>query len=91
VEEGSHNFYLWLQVNTGVAPNLFICVVYTPLIGYKHESESLFQNLAIYIVEIQTLWGIILLGGNFNAHTEVLPDTIDTSDLCELLEALELA
>jgi hypothetical protein len=47
--------------------------------------------LAIDIAEVQTLWGIILLGGDFNAHTTTLLDTIDTSDLFELLQALELA
>jgi hypothetical protein len=31
------------------------------------------------------------LGRDFNAHIAVLPNTIDTSDLCELLQALELA
>jgi hypothetical protein len=30
------------------------------------------------------------LGGDFNAHIITLPDTIDTNDLCELLQALEL-
>jgi hypothetical protein len=30
------------------------------------------------------------LGGDFNACTTALPDTINTSDLCELLQALEL-
>jgi hypothetical protein len=29
------------------------------------------------------------LGGDFNARIEVLPDTIDTSELCELLQAHE--
>jgi hypothetical protein len=75
----------------GVAPNLFVCMVYTALIGSKHENESLFQNLVIDIVEAQTLGGILLLGRDFNAHTVMLPDTIDASDLCELLQAPELA
>jgi hypothetical protein len=26
-KEGSHDFYLWLRVNMGVAPNLFVYVV----------------------------------------------------------------
>jgi hypothetical protein len=65
--------------------------VYVAPIGSKHENESLFQNLAVDIVEVQTLGGIILLGGDFNAHTTTLLDTIDTSNLCELLQALELA
>jgi hypothetical protein len=69
---------------------LFICVVYVALIGSKHENESLFQNLVADIVEVQTLGGIVLLGGNFNAHTTGLLDTLDTSDLCELLQAPEL-
>jgi len=43
------------------------------------------------IVEIQTLEGIILLGGDFNARTTALPNTINTSDLCELLQAPKLA
>jgi len=30
------------------------------------------------------------LGGDFNAHTATLLDTLDTSDLCELLQAPEL-
>jgi sulfur relay (sulfurtransferase) DsrF/TusC family protein len=70
---------------------LFICVVYAAPIGSKHKNESLFQNLAIDISEVQTLRGIILLGGDFNVHNVTLPDTIDTNDLCELLHAPELA
>ncbi len=65
-------------------------MLYVALVGSKHESESLFQNLAANIVEILTLKGIVLLGGDFNAHTSMLPDTIDTNDLCELLQAPEL-
>jgi hypothetical protein len=65
-------------------------MVYIAPISSKHESESLFQNLAANIVEVQTLRGIILLGGDFNARTEMLLDTIDTNDLCELLQAPEL-
>jgi endonuclease/exonuclease/phosphatase (EEP) superfamily protein YafD len=66
-------------------------MVYAAPVGSKHESESLFQNLAVDIAEVQTLGGIVLLGGDFNARTAALLDTIDTSDLCELLKALELA
>ncbi len=65
--------------------NLFICMVYVARVGSKHESESLFQNLAVDIVEVQTLRGIILLGGDFNVRIVTLQDTIDISDLCELL------
>jgi hypothetical protein len=64
--------------------------VYVALIGSKHENESLFQNLVADIVEVQTLGGIILLGRDFNARTAALPDSLDISDLCELLQALEL-
>ncbi len=31
------------------------------------------------------------MGGDFNARTATLPDTLDTSDLCELLQVPELA
>jgi hypothetical protein len=65
--------------------------VYTALVGSKHESESLFQNLVANIVEVQILGGIVLLGRDFNAHIAALPDTIHTSDLYELLQAPELA
>jgi hypothetical protein len=64
--------------------------VYVAPVGSKHENESLFQNLVVDIVEVQTLKGIILLGQDFNEHTATLLDTIDISDLCELLQALEL-
>ncbi len=64
-------------------------MVYTILIGSKHKNKSLFQNLVVDITEVQTLRGIILLGGNFNAHIAALPDTIDTNNLCQLLQALE--
>ncbi len=67
----------------GVAPNLFVCVVYVAPVSSKHESESLFKNLTRNIVEVQTLGGIVLLGGDFNVCTAALPDTIDTSDLYE--------
>jgi len=89
-KEGNHNFYLWLQVSRGAAPDLFVCVVYVAPIGSKHENESLFQNLVTNIVEVQTLGGIVLLGGDFNVRTVALPNTLDTSDLCELLQAPEL-
>jgi hypothetical protein len=90
-KEGSHDSYLWLRVSRGVAPDLFVCMVYVAFIGSKHENESLFQNLVTDIVEVQTLRGIVLLGGDFNARTATLLDTFDTSDLCELLQASELA
>jgi len=64
--------------------------VYATPVGSKHKSKSLFQNLAADIAEVQTLGGIVLLGGDFNARTATLPDTIDTSDLCELLQMPEL-
>jgi hypothetical protein len=56
-----------------------------PLLAPNTKTKSLFQNLVEDIAEVQILGGIVLLGGDFNAHTVVLPDTIDTSDLCELL------
>jgi hypothetical protein len=74
----------------GVALDLFVCMVYIAPIGSKHENESLFQNLVADIVEVQTLGGIVLLGGDFNARTTTLPDTLDISDLCELLQTPEL-
>jgi hypothetical protein len=46
--------------------------------------------LAIDIPKVQILQGIVLLGGDFNAHIITLPNTINTSDLCELLQAPEL-
>jgi hypothetical protein len=90
-KEGNHDFYLWLWVSRGVAPDLFACMVYVAPIGFKHECKSLFQNQAADIAEAQTLGGIVLLGRDFNANTGALPDTIDTCNLCELLQALELA
>jgi hypothetical protein len=63
--------------------------VYVAPIGSKHKNESLFQNLATNIVEVPTLGGIVLLGGDFNARTTTLLNTIDTSDLHELLQAPE--
>ncbi len=65
-------------------------MVYNALVGSKHKNESLFENLATDIIEVQTLGGILLLGRDFNARTIVLPDTIDTNNLCKLLQALEL-
>jgi hypothetical protein len=65
--------------------------VYVAPVGSKHESKSLFQNLAVDIAKIQTLGGIILFGGDFNARITALPDTIDTSNLCELLQAPKFA
>ncbi len=69
----------------GCSLNLFVCVVYPALICSKHKSKSLFQNLVANIAEGQILRGMVLLGGDFNARTTVLPNTIDTSDLCEML------
>ncbi len=65
-------------------------MVYVAPVGFKHESESLFQNLARDIDKVQTLGGIVLLGGDFNERTTALSDTINISDPCELLQALEL-
>jgi len=90
-KEGAHDSYLWLWVSKGAAPDLFVCVVYVAPFGSKHENESLFQNLVVDIGEVQTLGGIVLLGGDFNVRTIALPDTLDTNDLCELLQAPELA
>jgi hypothetical protein len=84
-KEGNHDFYLWLRVSKGAAPDLFVCVVYVAPISSKHESESLFQNLAVDNLEVQILGGIVLLGRDFNAHIVALLDTIDINDLCELL------
>jgi hypothetical protein len=61
-----------------------------PLLALNTKNESLFQNLATDIVEVQTLGGIVLLGGDFNARTVVLLNKIDTNYLCELLQAPEL-
>jgi len=47
----------------GAALDLFVCVVYIAPIGSKHKSESLFQNLVVNIVEVQTLGAMVLLGG----------------------------
>jgi hypothetical protein len=74
----------------GFAPNFFVCVVYVAPIGSKHERKFLFQNLAANITKVQTLRGIVLLEGDFNVRTAMLLDTIDTSDLCELLQAPKL-
>ncbi len=87
-KKGNHNFYLWLQVNRGVVVDLFVSMVYVTPVGSKHESESLFQNLVRNIIEVQTLGGIVLLGGDYNACTTMLLDTIDINNLCELLQAL---
>jgi hypothetical protein len=40
--------------------------------------------------EVQTLRGIILLGTDFNSRIVALSNTIDTNDLCELLQVVEL-
>jgi len=89
-KERGHDSYLWLQVSKGATPDLFVCVVYVAPIGSKHENEFLFQNLVADIAKVQTLGGIVLLGGDFNARIAALPNTLDTSDLCELLQAPEL-
>jgi len=74
----------------GVALDLFVYVVYVAPVNSKHESESLFETLVTNITEVQTLRGIILLRGDFNACIATLLNTIDTNDLCELLQVLEL-
>jgi hypothetical protein len=89
-KKGSHDSYLWLRVSRGAAFDLFVCVVYVAPIGSKHENESLFQNLVADIIKVQTLGGIVLLGGDFNVRSVALPDTFDTSDPCELLQMPEL-
>ncbi len=83
-KEGSHDSYLRLWVNKSVAPDLFVCMVYTAPVGSKHENESLFQNLAGDIVEVQILGGIVLMGGDFNAHTAhyKIPSTLATFVNC---------
>ncbi len=65
-------------------------MVYAAPVSSKHENKSLFQNLAVHIVEVQTVGGIVLLGGDFNAPTAMLPDTININNLCELLQTLGL-
>jgi hypothetical protein len=66
-------------------------MMYFAFVGSKHKNESLFQNLVVDIAKVQILGGIVLLGRDFNVHIVVLPDTIDTNSLCELLQAPELA
>jgi hypothetical protein len=65
-------------------------MVYIAPVSSKHESESPFQNLVANTVKVQTLRGIVLLGGDFNACTATLLDTINISDLCELLQVPKL-
>ncbi len=65
-------------------------MVYFVFVSSKHESEFLFQNLAIDIIEVQILRGIVLLGGDFNVHIAPLPYTIDINNLCELLHSPDL-
>jgi hypothetical protein len=65
-------------------------MVYVTPIGSKHESKYLFQNLIVDIAKVQIIRGIVLLGGDFNVHTIALPNTIDTNNLCELLQVHEL-
>jgi len=65
--------------------------VYIAPISSKHENESLFQNLVADIVKVQIMAVIVLLRGDFNALTVALPNTLNTSDHCELLQVLELA
>ncbi len=84
-KEKNHDSYLWLRVSRGVAPNLFVYVVYVALVGSKHESKSLFQNMAAYIVKVQILKSIVLFGGDFNVRIVALLDTIDTNNLFKLL------
>jgi hypothetical protein len=74
----------------GFALELFVCVVYVAHVNSKHDNESLFQNLVTNIVEVQTLGGILLLGGDLNVRTATLLNTIDINDLCELLQVHEL-
>jgi hypothetical protein len=64
--------------------------VYIAHVGSKHKNESLFQNLTTNITEVQTLRGIVLLGRDFNVITTTLLNTINISDLCELLQVPEL-
>jgi hypothetical protein len=90
-KEGSHDSYLWLWVSRGVALNLFVYMVYAAPIGSKHESESLFQNMATDIVKVQTLEGIVLLGGDFNARIVALSNTININNLYEVLHVPKLA
>jgi hypothetical protein len=66
-------------------------VVYATPISSKQESKSLFQNLTANIAKVQILKGIVLLGGDFNVHITMLPNTINISDLYELLQVLEFA
>ncbi len=61
-KEGNHDSYLWLQVKGSVVRDLFVCVMYAAPVGFKHESESLFQNLVGDIAEVQTLGGIVVRG-----------------------------
>jgi hypothetical protein len=42
------------------------------------------------IAKVQTLGGIVLMGGDFNVCIATLSDTINISDLCELLQVPEL-
>jgi hypothetical protein len=89
-KEGGHNSYLWLRIHKGATLDLFVCMVYATPVGSKHESKSLFQNLPVDIVKVQTIRGIVLLGGNFNARTTMLLNTMTLMTFVNYYKPLKL-
>ncbi len=61
-----------------------------PLLVPNTRTNPCSKNLVVDIAKVQILRGIVLLGGDLNARIIVLPDTIDTSNLYELLQVPDL-
>jgi hypothetical protein len=38
-KEGRHDSYLWVHVNRGDAPNLYVCMVYIPLLALNTKAN----------------------------------------------------
>jgi hypothetical protein len=84
VERKEAIIFIYGYGSAGVLPLICLSAWCTlPLLALN--ARFLFQNLTVDITEVQTLRGIVLLGGDFNAHTTMLLNTIDIRDLCELL------
>jgi len=71
--------------------HLYICLAYVPPESSSYVESSLFADLLKDFAEIQALGGLLLVAGDFNAHTAEGPDCTDLGDLAELLQVSELA
>jgi exonuclease III len=75
---------MWLRLDNGSLPPLFLCIVYAAPKGSPYADSSLFADICQEVAEA-TSQGGVLLAGDFNARTGTEDDFFDCSDLADVV------